>query len=374
MVSSTPPSAFLPSLADRFEMFAGRHFWPAVVILFLFTIEFNGTGLVPPEHYQKYSQHPFVTRDDIDPRNVWQESILLPLTAFWMGATSRFTFNALCIGILLLGYATFLLTSVRRDGKAVTLLLFALLLAHPVTAVLWSWIGMPDCISFLCVALALVVRSRLAFFSLASITMVNHPAGTIAIGSIAVLRLVAHEEHMSWIHVGVVLAGGLLGSVLVHAFNAYHDVIVYTRLEEGLSFSWGELMHMNLAPLPFVLFSFQQTIWLTLAFLVIVFSRKDPVYFSVLGAIMIAAYAMTFFTLDTTRVFAMLTWGATFHCVSHCLTLNRSEYRELDAKTVLGVLEACAIVGLLIPRFYLWNGEVFTTPFNSTIELIRHIH
>lgn len=374
MMPSHLPSSFLPSFAEGIERFTERHFWLVVTIGFLFTIELNGVGLVPGEGYQKYAQHPFVTRVDISPTNEWQESILLPLIAFWLGATTRVTFNALCVAILLLGYSSFLVGSVRRNGQAVTILLFTLLLGHPVTAIIWSWIGLPDCLSFLYVVLSLFVRSRLAFFSLASLSMMNHPAGAIAVGSIVVLRLVAHEKTITLHHCGLVLAGGLVGGVLVRAFMAYHEIFVRSRLDYLLAMSLGEWVQLNLSTLPSTLFSFQQTLWFVMVFLFFMFARKDPMYFRVLGVIMIAAYGITFFTLDSTRVFVMLTWGATIHAISHCISLNKTEYGELDAKTVLGVIGVFAIAGLLIPRFYIWNGGIHHTPFNTTLEMIRQIH
>ena len=372
-MSYDQPSDFLPSLADAFEAGAIRYFWPLAVILLLLTIEYNGVGLVPPEHYQKFAQHPFVTRDDIAPMNEWQDSILLPLAAFWMGATGRVSFNALCVGMLLIGYAIFLAASKRRTGQPEALLLFILLLGHPVTAILWMWIGMPDAFSFICVVLALFVRSRLLLLLLAAVSMLNHPAGVIAMGNVVMLRLAAREDKITLIHCGLVLAGGLIGGVAVHVFTDYHHILVRSRLEYALGMSVEHWLQFNLSMLPSALFSFQQTVWFVLAILVLMVARKDPMYFRLFGAILIVSYGITFFTLDTTRVFVLLTWGATFHAISHGLALNRRDYRGLDAKTVLGAIEAFAITGLLIPRFYIWGGKIFRTPFDTTVEMIRHI-
>ncbi|HSO13146.1 MAG TPA: hypothetical protein VLT51_12275, partial [Anaerolineales bacterium] len=111
-------STFLNSLYEQTLKLGRSKFWLLVLgLIFLAVIFINGIGIVPEEPYQRLSENPFITRTDIHFRNNFQETLLLPLLAFYLRLTTPLTFNILCYVIIAGGYAVFTGYAYHRWGS-----------------------------------------------------------------------------------------------------------------------------------------------------------------------------------------------------------------------------------------------------------------
>ncbi|MDX1556582.1 MAG: hypothetical protein R3212_11190, partial [Xanthomonadales bacterium] len=83
------------------------------------------------------------------------------------------------------------------------------------------------------------------------------------------------------------------------------------------------------------------------------------------GLMHLAFLGITFFTDDSTRVFAMLAWAPALHALMYAVRVHREAGRERIAQGIQQALLLLAIVGLLVPRFLIWESRIVPTPFND---------
>ncbi len=357
-----------PTIFEQLELWlrgcARRRFWLALALLALLTFLYCGVGTVPREFYRALAQDPFKQRTDIHQENYFQESPLLPTLGFVTGWHAPTSFGLLCFAFIAAGFVYLVRASRRRYGPLWSLLLLALLLANPVTVVLLSWIGMPDAITFLVLALMLYVRQGWLIFLLAGLGAYNHPTATFAVPSVLLLRWLARESGLTFRHVATGLAGVVAGWLAVRVFLNINNIEVVSRAEyigdRNLLF-W---IKYNLAHLPVAIFSLQNIVWFALAASFLVLLRLDRRYAWTLLGLLVAFYGITFFCLDTTRVFALLAWAPAWHCVVHAL--QRAEQEDVRLRLQLErVLLIVAVIGSLAPTYYMWLGQVFHREQNA---------
>ncbi|MGH2620679.1 MAG: hypothetical protein ACRDHG_08935, partial [Anaerolineales bacterium] len=157
MASPTRPDHYenLLAVVDRI---ARRRYFGAIGLLIGYRLLASGLGSVPREPYRLTALDPFV-RVSAYPQNYFQRSPLLPLVGHFTGLTTPLGFAGLSLAIVVTGWLLFA-ALVRRDrGNEVALLSFALVLAHPVSLVLISWLGTPDGITFTLTSLLFFTRS-----------------------------------------------------------------------------------------------------------------------------------------------------------------------------------------------------------------------
>jgi hypothetical protein len=343
---------------------ARRRFWLVLALMALVTFLYVGVGIVPKEFYRAMAQDPFKQRTDIHQENYFQESPLLPVLGFVTGWHAPTSFALLCCAFIAAGYVYLARASRRRYGPLWTLLLLALLLSNPVTVVLLSWIGMPDAITFLVLALLLYVRQTWGVFLLAGLGAYNHPIALFAVPSVLLLRWLARESGMTFRQVAAGVAGVAAGWLAVRVFLNINNIEVVSRAEfigdRDLVF-W---IKYNLTHLPVAVFSLQNMGWFALAASFLVLLRLDRVYAWVLLGLLVVFYGITFFCLDTTRVFALLAWAPAWHGVVHALQKAEQCDTRLRAQLERALI-VIALIGLLSPTYYVWLGQVYHREQNA---------
>jgi hypothetical protein len=81
-------STALDVLYEKVQGLGRQKFWFLFLgAAFVLVILINGAGIIPEEPYQRLSQNPFITRTDIHFNNYWQETVLLPLLAYYLDLT-----------------------------------------------------------------------------------------------------------------------------------------------------------------------------------------------------------------------------------------------------------------------------------------------
>jgi hypothetical protein len=340
-------------------------------LVFLFVILVNGIGIVPEEPYQRLSENPFITRTDIHPNNYWQESPLLPIIAFYLNLTSPLTFNALCFAIIIGAYALFALFTFYRWGASQTLVFSTLLITSPLTTIFFTWLGTPDGATLLLTIPFLFIHSSFLMFLLAILGTANHPTFMIAVIEIVLLRWAARDE-IKFKHVISTTIGTLTSYGLVKLFLAINQIDVVSRFDFMQSKALNIWSKMNLANFPMSMFSLFNIHWLILFVCLIMFFKKDKRFYWLVLLALLFNYGLTFFTLDTTRVFSLLSWGVLFQCIFHSYKLAIAEFPEEDSyqKQYMKALIVIGIVSFITPRYFSWAGEIHATPFYDFLRKI----
>ncbi|MBN1674393.1 MAG: hypothetical protein JXR37_25320 [Kiritimatiellae bacterium] len=345
----------------RFDRIARSHFLVAALCLLLVAVALNGLGHSPDVSYRVVAHDPFSRMSPKVKNNYHQTSPLLPLLGHYAHLTSKRRFFALCLALTGGGFAAFCLAARKRLGPEPALLLFVLLLAHPVTTVLLSWLGMPDCLTFLFTALLLFARSYGLVAVLSCLGAWNHPVFYFAAPVLLLLRKLAGEEAITWRHIPVCCLGLLAGWATVAWFLHANEITVAGRVDYLKPFLKGRPA-MNLQHLPLRLFSLHGLVWFGLIAAAATLFARGRVYFAALCLAHLLFGAVTFFMADTTRVFSLLAWAPALHAVGHALKLaGASDERargDLHAALLL-----VALCGVVVPRVFLVSVKIYTAPF-----------
>lgn len=360
-------SILVEKLYARTMGLASRWYWITLLgglILITLIIGVNipdGSG-----GYQLLSQNPFVTRYDLGATNYYQEDILLPLLAYFTRMTSRTAFLILCFAMIFGSYVLFAYLARRAFGNLPGLLFSILLITYPLTTVLFSNIGMADPLSFLLAVPLLFVANPILIGVLSFLGVCNHSMMLAAMPELILMRFIAKDEKIKPLHVFVSIAGAALGYLAVRAFLLINNIQFFpSRIgfigETRLS-TWISIDTFNL---PLTWFSLQNIHWLALLFCVLVFFKQDRRYFLFLLALLSLNYAVTLAVYDVTRVFTLMSWALTFHCLFHCYRLLQKHGQPSEVVEYMKVLMVIAIISFGAPRFYVWAGHIDPSPFDA---------
>jgi len=355
-------STYLNNLYESILKFGGKKYWFAVLGLILLSVIFiNGVAVVPEEPYQRLSENPFSTRTDIHFNNYWQENPLLPIIAFYLNLTSPLRFNVFCFVIMVGAFALFAALSHDRWGAVQSLIYSTLLITSPITTMLLTWVGTPDGLTLALTIPFLFTQSGILMFSIAIFGIANHPSFAIAVIEILILRQLAKDE-IKIKHILLTALGIAVGYGLTRLFIASNGIEVVTRADFMQLKELDYWVKMNLANFPISLASLFNVHWIVLfTCLIMFFNRDKKFYLTVLGLFLINL-VFTFFTLDTTRVFFLISWGVLFECMFHSYKIASSS-SEVESKQFLQALMVISIVSIISPRYFSWAGEIHTTPF-----------
>jgi hypothetical protein len=358
-------STFLDGLYEGTLRLGRSRFWlPVLGLVFLAVIFINGIGIVPEEPYQRLSENPFVTRADIHFNNYWQENPLLSVIAFYLGLTSPLAFNILCFVLITGAFLSFALFSRHRWDSAPALIFSALLITSPLTTVMLTWLGTPDGLSLALTLPFLFTHSGWLIFFLSMFGAMNHPAFMIAAMEILALRWAAREG-TNFKHLLIAGFGLAAGYALVRVFLAVNQIEFVSRTDFLLLRNWDEWFKLNALNFPMSVSSLFNTHWVILPVCLVMFFKRDRVFYSLALAFLLANYGITLFTLDTTRIFSLLSWGVLFACIFRSFDLAVSD-REITPQTQKQFLQALIVIGIasfFTPRYFSWAGEIHTTPF-----------
>ena len=365
-------STFLDDLYEKFLRLGRSRFWLLFLgLVFLIVIFINGIGIVPEEPYQRLSENPFITRTDIHFNNYWQENPLLPLIAHYLRLTAPTAFNILCFVILTGAFLSFALLSSHRWGSAPSLIFSTLLITSPLTTVILTWLGTPDGLTLLLTVPFLFTGSSLLLFFLSVLGAANHPAFMIAVIEILALRWAARDG-VKFKHILMAGLGLAAGYGLVRWFLTVNQIEIVSRVDFMLLMNAGEWLKMNALNFPMSLASLFNVHWLILVICLVMFFKRDRIFYSLALFFLLVNSAFTVFTLDTTRIFALLSWGVLFECMFHSYSLARTD-KDANPQVERQFLQSLVVVGmfsLIAPRYFSWLGEVHTTPFYQFLRKV----
>jgi hypothetical protein len=362
-------STALDVLYEKVQGLGRQKFWFLFLgAAFVLVILINGAGIIPEEPYQRLSQNPFITRTDIHFNNYWQETVLLPLLAYYLDLTGTITFNTLTFFIIVGAFSLFAWFTYRYRGSTLALLTTTLLITSPLTTILLSWLGTPDGLTLALTIPFLFTNSSILIFLLALLGTANHPSFLIAILEILILRWAVHNE-ISIKHILLAVLGIVSGYGLIKIFLYTQGTEVVSRLDFMQLRTLRDWVELNMNNLPGTLFSLFNIHWLILPLSMIMFFKKDRRFFVLAGMLLLLNYVIVFFTLDTTRVYSLLSWAVLFVCIFHSYDLagpeteNNTDYQ----KQYLQALILIGVISFFTPRFFSWVGEIHVVSFFKAI-------
>ena len=365
-------STFLNGLYEQTLKLGRSRFWLLVLgLIFLVVIFINGIAIVPEEPYQRLSENPFITRTDIHFNNYWQENPLLPVVAFYLGLSSPAAFNILCFAILTGAFLLFALLSSKCWGPASALIFSTLLITSPLTTVMLTWLGTPDGLTVALTVPLLFAHSSLLMSFLSILGATNHPAFMITAIEILVLRWAA-QDGIKFKHILASGVGLAAGYGLTRLYLTVYQIEIVSRTDFMLLMDTSEWLKMNALNFPMSLSSLFSIHWLILILCLIMFFKKDRVFYSLVLGFLLVNYGFTFFILDTTRIFSLLSWGVLFECIFHSYKLAGAETSEGTEvqKQFLQSLVLIGIASFIVPRYFSWAGEIHTTPFYQFLRKV----
>ncbi len=365
-------SDFLDGLYEQTLKLGRSRFWLLFLgMVFLVVMFINGTGIVPEEAYQKLSENPFITRTDIHFNNYWQANPFLPVIAFYLRLSSSNAFNISCFVIITGAVLIFALMANKRWGAMPSLVFSSLLITSPLMTVLLSWIGTPDGLTLAFTIPFLFTHSSLLVFILSILGATNHPAFMIAVIEILILRWSA-RDNIKLKHLLASVSGLAAGYGLTRLFLAAKQIEVVSRADFMLLKDMGEWLKLNALNMPISLSSLFNIHWLIIPLCLILFFNNGRKFYTLALIFLLVNYGFTFFTLDTTRIFSLLSWGVLFECIFHSYNLsgmengNKTEFQ----KQYFQALILIGVASLIAPRYFSWAGEIHTTPFYQFLRMV----
>lgn len=291
----------------------------------------------------------------------WETPLWLLLCG-WVGATTVPAYTAFSAAVNVLAVLVACGLAWRAWGRLGALLV----LAHPITYVLLTWIGLEDGLLVMCTAVLVWCWSPWALGFAAGVGVLVHPAWAFIWFGVGTLRVLT--ENFGRPHaVGVGI--GLIAGILTKALLTPAGFHVADRLAFILARPALEWLTLSGTYLPLALYSFGFALWVPLVLAVRLLWLERRAYCVVLVGYLVGCAVLTAFTLDTTRVFALLTWGPVLHGLWVGMqTVRATSWGDLRYWNTEAATWAAAYFGFLAPRLCVWAGQVKVIPW---LEWVR---
>ena len=354
----------LPALASvlnrlnaSVERAAREHYWAAIATVLAYVAAVNGVWHVPNHDYRDLAQRFFGANTGGD---YIQRDLLLPLLAHVLHATAGGVFEALCL-LVLIGALLWLARGLRQiTAPRIALLLFAVMVSHPVMTVLLSWLGMPDVFTFAASVVGLLAVAPGALGATAALAIVNHPLAMFALPMIAGLRALGGDR-IRGTQLVAVAAGLAVGTVALVLLLAHWGIAPESRLGYSARVGIRGWIAEGTRVAPIAVWSMHGGAWPAIIVAAVALWPARRRYVIGFLAITVVSCGLAFVSHDTTRILSLLTWAPAAHLL---LTFARDE----DETTLSRVLLVLTLLALASPRLYVWQGVVVSSPFGQPLR------
>ena len=293
-----------------------------------------------------------------DPDDFLLASPLSPLIASLAGLDTMFRYTAFSF-VLLMASATVAVVSTDRwrSPTAARLVLVAWF-ASPVINVELTWLGMYDPWTWTCACL-LVVAPRWVVGAACLVLGFNQfEQGAFILAAAIGVRWVDGRPRSSLgradlaVWVASFATGRLLLSVYLGAAGASPSRLGYIG-ERGV----GRYVEAAFSDLPTLLFSVYGVLWIPLVLMIRSSDQVQRWFFLLAHAILTIPVLVA---LDSTRVYALLTWPLVMGCV-----LWWSEQPSERVRRGVPLLLVSAIV---VPRVVLWDSAIYVSSWGRLLD------
>jgi len=355
---------FIYPLWIVFDWFAQRP-QVNVVLWFLLSMVFYGLGVYGD--YFILSKNPFIT--DVE-RSIFQDAVLLPVLAYLINLNINIqSFVFLCLFILLLAYFAFAYLP-RNDfgdyGSSLSLMVLAL---HPMMAFQFNFIGLVDGISILFSGLLMFIHSPLGLASMALIGVLNHPQMLIISVLIGILRLSRGDKKFRLVHVISIIGGVIIGFIVVRLYLEYFGLdIPVSRLMMMLKPDIQFWLGMRLIELPLSVFTLYGGMIIILLICIFYGYKYKPSFYLTFILIQFISITLALFTLDSTRVFGLISLPSVILCILY--TLEFAKRQNEDYSHLVMIFIIIIFTTFFVPKYYALGGNIFL--YRSS-ELFRNM-
>ena len=367
-------SRLIESIYHFFLTVTHRHFLFILFLIFSLTVMINGLGIATDTVYFRLAQNPFRTRLDIAGINYFQESLLMPLLFYSLGISSLWFYTVACFGSIAMAQGLFIATAKQITESVSAIILYLILAIHPVICVLYTFIWMPDCLTFLLTVMGFSISSPLLLAVLAFLGTMNHSIAAIALLALTVLRWSSQKELIGIKQIIAVISGVALGRLIIWIFfNIYSIAIPATRYDFAKKMTLIDILHNNFSHWPLTLYSLHGPVWIMPLLALYLSWKVDRRYAITAMSVQVVLYGITLFIADTTRVFALMAWAPTLHLFYHTLVLVNDGRIEDKTHEIRKAFLLVGIIGLFAPVYSIWGGAVHPTNFLNFYQYIASI-
>ncbi|MEZ5347572.1 MAG: hypothetical protein R2714_00035 [Microthrixaceae bacterium] len=265
--------------------------------------------------------------------------VSLTSLAALLGQTAPHEVARLHLVVLVVGWVLVVGLARWRFGHSTARNLTVLLAAAPVVTVSMQWLGQPDPLTALCGVAMVLVPRRWAVVALGVLAGLTHPEQAVFMAAVAGLvreflpesastgRSVFPDEplersslHRTWVGVvvgvGVAVGGVVLGRILTQVWFTVTDIVVSTPRTAYLDLGLGSFVEHHTQQPVALLWSLWGPLWLVFIALAVFFTTRASRSSAPKGAqtaaavaalMMVVALIPVLFTLDETRVYAVIT-------------------------------------------------------------------
>ncbi|MDC0723413.1 hypothetical protein [Nannocystis bainbridge] len=286
----------------------------------------------------------------------YRESLLHVGLAHLLGLTGSVEwFRLFVLCGFWLGLARLLAVAARRLALADLVLVLAVAVAHPTAMIAHAWTCHPDAFTYLLALLLLFARSPAAAFVLGFLGAWNHLPMWLLLCADAIVLWFTFAEPRARPRALALALGCILGAVTIKlALHLAGVTLAEDRFAAAARHPLPVLVgYWTDAGWPIVYtLHFAHLVWLPA--LLLALRRLAP--WAALGLLVTQALALgaTFFTEDTTRVFACLAGPPLLYALVRAL-----ELRPLPRASFLRPLVlAGVLVTLVAPKFFAWKGRL----------------
>lgn len=312
------------------------------------------------ELYVAPSKNPFQSNHDA----FWyHESILHTLLGHILGfSTTKLTFGLFVLGFYFLGLIYLAFVIRKKVSETWSLVFLAIVVFHPISVIVFTWMGHPDAVLFLCTAVLFFADSAWILFAFSLMgSLANSSQMFIIVLMVLALRgateplFTRHRKYLA------VPCGWIVGRILVELYLWWFDIWIKVSrgdmvVERWMRNAWGG--YDNPDYIWQTLYSAYLSCWplfLVVCYLSFSVSRRLGVLLVLSNA---AALGVTLAVVDHTRILAILLWGpfvySLYRTVSHLPRL-RSWKRGL----LMTALFVSLIGGFFCRKEYSFDGQLF---------------
>lgn len=300
--------------------------------------------------------------------NERQDAMLFFLLAHFLGVRTPSALVRVCFVINFFSMGLFLNWTMRNYGARMGFLACCVFITHPVFYILFSWLGLADGLTVL--STIIMVMSGHAWLSClgAGIAVFNHHMGAPIAASVLGLRWLSQHQRISIQHLGWGAAGTCAGKLSAMISNSLSEGSGYSRLSFILDSSITKWMEMQSREPLGLLYSLFLTYWLPVLCMCILYMGKRKRFFGFYLICLLGFMMLGFITVDTTRVFVLLSWGPTFICLLEAFYYSQGEASGWRRRTFRFSILAAMVFSLTLPPFQVARGRIQR---NSVDEMHR---
>jgi len=337
--------------------------WLNIIAGFMLAVLFYGISRYPENGFFSIAQNPFL---DYEGANWNSESILLPLLTYYSGLRNSLQgYLLFCLLILILAFVLLTWLAKKKYGIQAAAFTPWMLALNPALLAAFIWMGSVDGITVLLSGLLLFSTSPIFSFAIALLGTTNHTQMLVIAASVAFLGLFAAEGRngkvKALLNGAAMVTGGIAGYGLIYLFLAKNNITLHpSRLEFILTTRLGFWWNVHSTELPASLFAYYGIFWFILAFCLLYGFQRKPLYYSAFLFTQLIAFIFAYLTLDTTRVFSLLTLPTVFHCIYNTFKLVETDVENRENFQKLIFLST--LIGILLPKYSAWEGQLFSPP------------